>query len=160
MSRLVSGCAAQIQAQERGINSELPDLFMSWCKRGMDRGWGDDDNAGLIRVLRDKALKSVRPWSLRRDVVASDIAALDDRTQSAPKLDIPSSRLFIWPMTTTRQIERRLGDWMRVRLPGWAAELVMFLLKMGWSALFGLSLLVAIIGTKPDLVRRHAALPV
>jgi len=47
--------AAQIQAQERGINSELPDLFASWCKRGIDRGWGDDDNAGLIRVLRDKA---------------------------------------------------------------------------------------------------------
>lgn len=51
-------------------------------------------------------------------------------------------------MTTTRRIERHLGDWMRARLPGWAAELVMFLLKMGWSGLFGLSLLVAIIGTK------------
>ena len=51
-------------------------------------------------------------------------------------------------MTTTRRIERQLGDWMRARLPGWAAELAMFILKMGWSALFGLSLLVAIIGTK------------
>lgn len=51
-------------------------------------------------------------------------------------------------MTTTRRIERHLGDWMRARLPGWAAELVMFLLKMGWSGLFGLSLLVAIIGTR------------
>ncbi|MEQ9258793.1 MAG: DUF817 domain-containing protein [Roseovarius sp.] len=51
-------------------------------------------------------------------------------------------------MSTTRRLERRLGDWMRARLPYWAAELVMFLLKMGWSALFGLSLLVAIIATK------------
>lgn len=51
-------------------------------------------------------------------------------------------------MSTTRRLERRLGDWMRARLPTWTAELVMFLLKMGWSALFGLTLLVAIIGTK------------
>ena len=47
--------AAQAQAQARGINSELPDLFMSWCQQGIDRGWRDDDNAGLIRVLRNTA---------------------------------------------------------------------------------------------------------
>ncbi|MFU1478926.1 DUF817 domain-containing protein [Roseovarius sp. C7] len=51
-------------------------------------------------------------------------------------------------MSTTRHIERQLGDWMRARLPGWAAELVMFALKMGWSALFGISLLLAIIATR------------
>ena len=51
-------------------------------------------------------------------------------------------------MTNTRIIERRLGDWMRDRLPHWAAELVMFVLKMGWAGLFGISLLLAIIGTK------------
>ena len=48
----------------------------------------------------------------------------------------------------TRQIERRLGDWMRARLPHWVAELVMFVLKQGWAALFGILLLLAIIGTK------------
>ncbi|MEO0751875.1 MAG: DUF817 domain-containing protein [Pseudomonadota bacterium] len=37
---------------------------------------------------------------------------------------------------------------MRARLPLWAAELVMFVLKMGWAGLFGISLLLAIIGTK------------
>ena len=52
------------------------------------------------------------------------------------------------PISTTRQIERHLGDWMRARLPAWAAELVMFVLKMGWSGLFGLSLLVTIILTR------------
>lgn len=51
-------------------------------------------------------------------------------------------------MSTTRHIERQLGDWMRARLPGWAAALVMFALKMGWSALFGISLLLAIIATR------------
>jgi len=51
-------------------------------------------------------------------------------------------------MNRTRLIERHLGDWMRARLPGWAAELVMFVLKQGWAALFGICLLVAIITTK------------
>lgn len=51
-------------------------------------------------------------------------------------------------MTRTRLIERRLGDWMRARLPAWAAELVMFLLKMGWGGLFGISLLLAIVLTR------------
>ncbi len=37
---------------------------------------------------------------------------------------------------------------MRARLPHWAAELVMFILKQGWACLFGGLLLVAIIGTK------------
>ncbi|MEO0774766.1 MAG: DUF817 family protein, partial [Pseudomonadota bacterium] len=51
-------------------------------------------------------------------------------------------------MTSTQIIERRVGHWMRDRLPHWAAELVIFFLKMGWAALFGLSILIAIIATK------------
>ena len=51
-------------------------------------------------------------------------------------------------MTTTRHLERQLGNWMRARLPHWAAELVMFVLKLGWAALFAICLLVAIILTK------------
>ncbi len=45
--------AMQSQASTRGINSELPDLFMSWCQAGIDRGWGSLDNACLIEVLRN-----------------------------------------------------------------------------------------------------------
>jgi len=44
--------AMQSQAQARGISSDLPDLFQSWCEAGTARGWGDLDNAVLIRVLR------------------------------------------------------------------------------------------------------------
>ncbi|MEM7733374.1 MAG: DUF817 domain-containing protein [Pseudomonadota bacterium] len=51
-------------------------------------------------------------------------------------------------MNRTQIIERRVGHWMRARLPHWAAELVILFLKMGWAALFGLSILIAIIGTK------------
>ncbi len=50
--------------------------------------------------------------------------------------------------TPTRTIERRLGDWMRARLPRPAAGFVMFVLKQGWACLFGGLLLAAIIGTK------------
>lgn len=44
--------AMQSQAKSREMNSELPDLFLSWCKAGADMGWGDLDNACLIKVLR------------------------------------------------------------------------------------------------------------
>lgn len=44
--------AMQSQAKSRGINSELPDLFSSWCRAGADMGWGNLDNACLIKVLR------------------------------------------------------------------------------------------------------------
>lgn len=37
---------------------------------------------------------------------------------------------------------------MRARLPHFVAELAMFVLKMGWSGLLGISLLLSIIGTK------------
>lgn len=48
----------------------------------------------------------------------------------------------------TRAIERRLGDFVRARLHGGFGEIVMFFLKMAWSALFGMLLLVGIIGSK------------
>lgn len=72
---------------------------------------------------------------------------------SAPR--IPSGR--------TRQLERRLGDWMRARLPGPVAEFVMFGLKQGWAALFGGLLLIALILTsriwQPDWpIARYDAL--
>mgnify|MGYP005852120571 CR=1 FL=1 len=48
----------------------------------------------------------------------------------------------------TRALERRLGAAMRARLPAWAAEFVMFVLKQGWACLFGGLLLAAIIATR------------
>lgn len=48
-------------------------------------------------------------------------------------------------MNRTRQLERRLGDWMRAQLPFVVAELVMFILKQGWAAIFGAALLIGII---------------
>lgn len=49
---------------------------------------------------------------------------------------------------STQTIERALGDFARARLPFWAAELVMFVLKQAWACLFGALLLAAIILTK------------
>jgi uncharacterized membrane protein YoaT (DUF817 family) len=46
------------------------------------------------------------------------------------------------------QVERRLGDWARARLPFAVAEFTMFLLKQSWAAFFGMLLLTAIIGSK------------
>lgn len=43
------------------------------------------------------------------------------------------------------RVERRLGDFMRARLPGWAVEFVMFGLKQAWACLFGGLLLVALL---------------
>ena len=51
-------------------------------------------------------------------------------------------------MTTTRGIERRLGDWTRARLPYWLSEFVMFVLKQGWACLFGILMLAGIVVTK------------
>jgi uncharacterized membrane protein YoaT (DUF817 family) len=48
----------------------------------------------------------------------------------------------------TGKTERALGDWMRARLPGAAAEFVMFVLKQGWACLFGGLLLAALLFTK------------
>lgn len=49
--------------------------------------------------------------------------------------------------STTRRMERRLGAWVRTRLPGWLGEFVMFVLKQGGAALFGGVMLGAIILT-------------
>lgn len=45
----------------------------------------------------------------------------------------------------TRALERRLGDWMRARLPFAVAELIMFVLKQGWAGIFGGLLLIGMI---------------
>lgn len=50
-------------------------------------------------------------------------------------------------MNRTRRLERRLGDWMRARLPFFAAEFVMFVLKQGWAAIFGILLLAGMLVT-------------
>lgn len=42
-------------------------------------------------------------------------------------------------------LERRLGDWARARLHPYLAEFVMFVLKQGWAALFGIVMLAALI---------------
>ncbi len=49
---------------------------------------------------------------------------------------------------TTRGLEHRLGDWARRRLPAWAVEPVLFVLKQGWACLFGGLLLLAIVASK------------
>ena len=64
---------------------------------------------------------------------------------------------------TTRQIERALGDATRARLPRWAADTVLFVLKQGWACLFGGLLLAALLISKaiwqPDWpVHRYDAL--
>lgn len=48
-------------------------------------------------------------------------------------------------MTQNMKIERKLGDLLRARLPEAVTELVMFTLKMGWAALFGGLLLIAML---------------
>ncbi|WP_235899847.1 DUF817 domain-containing protein [Tritonibacter aquimaris] len=50
----------------------------------------------------------------------------------------------------TQRLERRLGDWMRAQLPFYVAEFVMFVLKQGWAAIFGILLLAGLIVT--DLI--------
>lgn len=49
--------------------------------------------------------------------------------------------------TTTRGLERRLGDFMRARLPRGLLEFTMFVLKQGWACLFGISMLGGLIVT-------------
>nr|WP_321508076.1 DUF817 domain-containing protein [uncultured Celeribacter sp.] len=44
-------------------------------------------------------------------------------------------------------LERRLGDWLRTRLPHSLTELIMFTVKMGWASLFGGLLLIAMLVT-------------
>lgn len=51
-------------------------------------------------------------------------------------------------MATALTRERQLGDWMRARLPHGVAEFVMFVLKQGWSALYGGLVLGALLISK------------
>lgn len=48
----------------------------------------------------------------------------------------------------TAALERRLGDWARGRLHPYVAEFVMFVLKQGWAALFGILFVCALMVTK------------
>lgn len=48
----------------------------------------------------------------------------------------------------TAFLERRLGDWARARLHPYLAEFIMFVLKQGWAALFGLLFLLVIVLTR------------
>lgn len=45
-------------------------------------------------------------------------------------------------------LERTAGDWARTRLPPALAEFLMFVLKQGWAALFGIMMLLAIIASR------------
>ncbi|MFT4717191.1 MAG: uncharacterized membrane protein YoaT (DUF817 family) [Paracoccaceae bacterium] len=51
-------------------------------------------------------------------------------------------------MSQETRLERRLGNWMRSKLPAGFVEFTMFVLKQGWACLFGALLLVAIIASK------------
>ncbi|MEP3345431.1 MAG: DUF817 domain-containing protein [Litoreibacter sp.] len=48
----------------------------------------------------------------------------------------------------THRIERSLGDFVRARTKGASREVIMFVLKQGWAALFGMMFLIALIGSK------------
>lgn len=48
-------------------------------------------------------------------------------------------------MKQNMKIERQLGNWLRARIPHAVTECVMFTLKMGWAALFGGLLLIAML---------------
>lgn len=50
-------------------------------------------------------------------------------------------------MTTTRRIERALGDFTRAHLPKGLADLLMFVLKQGWACLFGFLMLGGLLVT-------------
>jgi uncharacterized membrane protein YoaT (DUF817 family) len=50
-------------------------------------------------------------------------------------------------MKRNLRIERRMGDWMRARLPHALVEVAMFVLKQGWAALFGGLFLIVLLGT-------------
>ena len=49
---------------------------------------------------------------------------------------------------TVSYLERTMGDWARGHLHPYVAEFVMFVLKQGWAALFGILMLIALIVTR------------
>ena len=44
----------QIQAQDAGINAELPNFLAGIYDRALEAGYGEEDIASLIKVLRDE----------------------------------------------------------------------------------------------------------
>jgi 3-hydroxyisobutyrate dehydrogenase-like beta-hydroxyacid dehydrogenase len=44
------------QANDAGINSELPDLLCDWVKRAQTAGYGSEETAAVIKVIRQKGL--------------------------------------------------------------------------------------------------------
>lgn len=42
------------QANDAGINSELPDLLCDWVKRAQTAGYGSEETAAVIKVIRQK----------------------------------------------------------------------------------------------------------
>lgn len=50
-------------------------------------------------------------------------------------------------MSKETSLERHLGNWLRARLPHVLIEAIMFVVKMGWAALFGGLLLIAMMFT-------------
>lgn len=45
----------QQQANDAGINSELPDLMCDWVKRAQNAGYGSQETAAVIKVIRQGA---------------------------------------------------------------------------------------------------------
>jgi len=43
------------QAKDAGINSELPDLLCDWVKRAQSAGYGSEETAAVIKVIRRSA---------------------------------------------------------------------------------------------------------
>ena len=43
------------QANDAGINSELPDLMCDWVKRAQKAGYGSQETAAIIKVIRQGA---------------------------------------------------------------------------------------------------------
>ena len=44
----------QTQAKDSGINSEIPDFVSSFFKRALAAGYGEEDVASIIKILRAK----------------------------------------------------------------------------------------------------------
>ena len=45
----------QSQAQDAGINSEIPDLISSLFKRAIAAGYGEEHIASIIKVMRNQS---------------------------------------------------------------------------------------------------------
>jgi hypothetical protein len=45
----------QDHARLRGLNSEIPDFYSGLFKRAIDSGYGEEDVASIVKVLRENA---------------------------------------------------------------------------------------------------------